>query len=139
MEKLIWTHTPLLTTVHPLEEHVQQISSRISKAVGKIFLSFFIINLSTESSLKPLTQYLRTYDVHKHLLQLSVESYAAEFKSQKHTLEEYKDEVTTLLRQQEELEAKYVVLCAHDSHSTHSQHTHMHACTQAFVSVQSIS
>lgn len=36
MENLIWTHTPVLASVHQMEQGVLNIQKRISDAIGKI-------------------------------------------------------------------------------------------------------
>jgi dynein heavy chain len=93
MENLIWTHTPLLASVHPMAEPVQLIQKRISAAMQRALL--------------PVQQYLATFETYREFMQLDIEDYIQQFKQHKHKLEDYHQELLFHLKKQEEIEMGY--------------------------------
>ena len=81
MESLFWAQIPTLNSVHPLEEHVQDLKSDLTDAVSQ--------------ALKPAKAYLELYKQYEPLLVLSPEAYVAalEAKGEDLTLNEMKAEV----------------------------------------------
>jgi hypothetical protein len=92
MENLIWTHTPMLASVHHMEDTVMAMQTRISKAIA--------------NAVGPLNAYLDTFKPYAELLEINVENYIDNFKQTKHTLEEMKELITFHVNQQREIEAR---------------------------------
>ncbi len=92
MENLIWTHTPMLASVHHMEDKVIGIQTRITLAV--------------EDALRPLNKYLETYGIHKDLMELNVEEYTKKYRESKHSLEQFKEEILSHLKKQEDIDMR---------------------------------
>lgn len=90
MESLIWTHTPILASVHHMEDGVKRIDNRIIKAM--------------ERSIQPLRDYLSVFESYKELLASNVDDYIKRFKEAKHPLEYYRQEISMHLQKQEEID-----------------------------------
>eukprot|EP01116_Phalansterium_solitarium_P017128 TRINITY_DN413_c0_g1_i5.p1 TRINITY_DN413_c0_g1~~TRINITY_DN413_c0_g1_i5.p1 ORF type:complete len:4163 (-),score=2181.62 TRINITY_DN413_c0_g1_i5:539-13027(-) len=89
MENLIWTHTPKLASVHPNEVEYT-IKARIQKALVECLV--------------PLHAYMDTYETYREFLALDVAAYVQKFKSEKHPLKDYEEEISAQLEKQEEIE-----------------------------------
>lgn len=91
MKHLIWTHTPMLSSVHIMEDGIVHIQARIQAALS--------------DAVSPLLKYIETFNMYKEFLEMNTETYLQKFKEVKHSLSEYKEEILVHLKKQEEIES----------------------------------
>eukprot|EP00163_Fabomonas_tropica_P031149 TRINITY_DN730_c1_g1_i7.p1 TRINITY_DN730_c1_g1~~TRINITY_DN730_c1_g1_i7.p1 ORF type:complete len:4213 (+),score=1156.03 TRINITY_DN730_c1_g1_i7:1002-12641(+) len=90
MEDLFWAHKPMLAAVHRGEDHVEGVRSRIQEALL--------------SCLRPLQEYMHTFDEYVEFAKLDPAEYVKQFEDGKQTIVQLKQEVNHHLSERRRIE-----------------------------------